>query len=50
MRPAETILGMEEERIKASDIGGWNSTVMYYKNFLNATVSPQYNNNMTKKN
>jgi hypothetical protein len=47
MRPVETILSRREGEIKEKD--GVNLTKIYCKHFVNTTMDPQYNNNMTKK-
>jgi hypothetical protein len=48
MRPVETIIGMGGGGIK-ENLEGVNSTMIYYKTFVNVTVYPQYNNNMIMK-
>jgi low temperature requirement protein LtrA len=47
MTPVETILRMEEGCIKEND--GWGVTLIYIvSSFVNVTMYPQYNNNITK--
>jgi hypothetical protein len=48
MRPVETVSRMGEGSIRRM-IEGVNSTMIYCKHFVNVTVYPQYNNNMTIK-
>jgi hypothetical protein len=48
IRPVETILRMGGEEIRENDGGG--NLRFIISTFVNATMHPQYNNNMTIKN
>jgi hypothetical protein len=45
MRPADTIPGMGERKIKNNGGGEFNYDVWYFaRTFINATMYPQHNN------